>query len=175
MLESLDRLCKDLEEQARFDKDNLKNHYNSHPKNKEGGEGDDLFPPNMTEEEYDNAANILSSNKAYPLGSGKNKITGYITQNDRKIKIKLKQGSYDEFVVYVGDDVTGEVITYYIKKYPEIIQQANPFVSGNIKNKYKSDLDGKFEGLKIFNPKPNMSQKEKEDIIYKIYNNIKLS
>lgn len=164
----------ELEEQARFKSNNLQRHYIKHPLNKEGGDGDMLFPIDMTPEEYNDAAHILSSSQGYPLGSSRDLVTGYINQDGRKVKIRHNEGSFNDFVVYVGDDVTGDVITYYIKQYEAIISQANPFTAGNIGSKYKCDLDGGFVGMQVFEPRRSMSTEEIEDITYKIEHNIPL-
>ena len=128
----------------------------------------------MSEEEYDDAADALSSADALPLGSGKDVVTGYITQYDQKIKLRRVEGNIDEFVVYEGGDIDGSVLTYYMKSHKKILQQANPFTPGELKSKYKSDLDGGLEGLKVLIPPKGMSSEEIEDIVYKLENGIPL-
>lgn len=160
-------------DEARFNGQNRREHYLKHIEKREG-RGDLLFPDNMTEEEYDDAAHLLSSSEGKPLGTGRNQIMGYVSQSGYKVKIKRLQGSENEFVAYVGDDITGEVITYYIKNYAELMAQANPFERGRLDRKYKSDLDGKFIGLNAFIPRRNLSEDEIDDIKYKITHNIPL-
>ena len=73
-----------------------------------------------------------------------------------------------------GGDIDGSVITYYMKSHKKILQQANPFTPGELKSKYKSDLDGGLEGLKVLIPPKSTSSEEIEDIVYKLENGIPL-
>lgn len=94
-------------------------------------------------------------------------MQGYITQNNRKVKFK-KYNSNFEFGVYIGDDITGTAITYFMKPFSQIIKNANPYIeSEDMSDKYKSDLDGKFRGLKYF-PIGDLTLEEANKITNKI-------
>lgn len=169
----LDKIS-ELEEQAHFSELNKIQHHMRHVVKHEGGKNDELFDTNLTADEYDELAHKLSSASASPLGSSPNEVQGLIDQAGRKVKFFKLEGSKKEFVIYVGDDLTGTVITYFINDYPQIMTQANPFVRGKLMNKYKCDLDGNYRGLSAFIIPKKMSSDEVEDIRYKIENDIPL-
>lgn len=74
-------------------------------------------------------------------------VQGYIDQEGRKVKFK-KFSSLYEFGVYVGDEITGDAITYFLKPFKQIIEDSNPFsVDNSPLRRYKCDLDGKFRSL----------------------------
>lgn len=147
-----DRLI-ELEEQAQLEEPNLTDHYEKHIIIR-GNLGDDLFPENMTKDEYNAACHLLSSTTAKPIGSGKANNQGFITQTGRKIKFKCIDKNMHEFVVYVGDDISGKAITYYNTSYQNIINTCNPYkyFLTDLDYIYKCDLDGKLNGITAFTP-----------------------
>ena len=100
---------------------------------------------------------------------------GYITQSGRKVKIKKLKGPYlCQFVSYIGDDSDGDIITYFVQPWDKIVYKANPYISGNKSYKYKSDLNGKYNGLNIFMPPLSMNEDEYHSIRNKIIRGDKL-
>lgn len=113
----------------------------------------------LTEEQYEEYADALTSYPAIPIGTGQNyDIYGYIAQNGKKVKfVELTNGA--ALGVYVGNSITGRAISYYHDNdISATLFRANPFrrlTSTAEDLRYKSDLDGKFEGLKFFKPITN--------------------
>ena len=177
-----DSISLDLLEMARFDRseNNLAkfiDHHNRHKRYIIDGKAYD-----MTEDEYDDAADALSSYPAIPIGTGTEEgIVGYITQDGRKIKfIQIPGGAF--MVAYIGDDVTGEAKTFYYTSIASLYYSANPFRELSDKggdHRYKSDLDGGFDGLKFFKPVTNgkraVTKEEVKQIKDDILNNRPIS
>lgn len=114
------------------------------------------IPLGMTRKEYREVTDILTSYPAVPFGKDEEyDVVGYVAQNDRNVKfIRLSSGA--ALGVYEGDPITGTAIDYYHDNdINATIFRANPFrrlVKGAEDLRYKSDLDGKFKGLKCFKP-----------------------
>ena len=109
----------------------------------------------MTEEEYDDNADSLSSFPGVPIGSGTEEdVIGYVTQDGKKVKfIEIPGGAF--MVSYIGDDVSGIARTFYYADIDELLFKANPYhriLSGEKDHRYKSDLDGGFIGIRFFKP-----------------------
>lgn len=159
--EELDKICK-LEEQSKFQRKNNNTHYNKHIVNKDGKDGENF--DFTTKESYAESVKLLSESPSTYMQrvNNSNTIIGYISQQNRKIK------NYYQIIVYIGDAITGTIITYYTVSWGQLIKQANPFLSGNKNYKYKFDLDGKFEGLNIFSPPNSMPEDKYHEIRNKI-------
>ena len=160
----------ELEEQAHLREPNLTTHYDKHI-NRGGNIGDELFPKGMTKEQYDELCHALSSTTdVEPIGVGKDLVQGFITQTGRKIKFKRIKSGFNEFVVYVGDDIAGTAITYYNTTFSRILRMSNPYVSrySDINYVYKSDFDGKFIGLDKFTPESDLTEDQFHEIRNKI-------
>lgn len=114
-------------------------------------------PLGMTREEYKEVTNILTSYPAVPFNINNKEydVIGYVAQNNRNVKfIRLNSGA--ALGIYEGDAIEGEAIDYYHdNSINTTLFRANPFrrlTSTAEDLRYKSDLDGKFEGLKFFKP-----------------------
>lgn len=143
-LQQLNELAKYHREKDDGEK-NFQDHYIKHGK-----------PLGLTEEQYEQYTDALTSYPAVPIGQGKDyDVYGYIAQNKNRVKfVKLPAGA--ALGVYVGDPIKGTAISYYHENnFNQIIFRANPFrhlTSAAEDLRYKSDLDGRFEGLKFFKP-----------------------
>ena len=161
-------------DEAHFSKQDLKNH--SKHKAQLGVDSD---------EEYDYITHELTRHPALPIGDYNIKdIIGYINQDGRSIKFVEWRGQLYIFSAYRGDPETGIAITCYPKMIQDIYRKADPynfykFSSGQGDYRYKSDLDGKFEGLKFFDKHPeyhkNTSEENIKIIRDKILKNEKLA
>ena len=124
---------------------NFQDHYKKH------GE-----PLGLTEEQYEEYTEALTSYPAVPFGQGKDyDVFGYTAQNGKNVKfVKIPTGA--ALGVYIGNAITGKAISYYHENdFNQVIFRANPFrhLTDNAEDlRYKSDLDGRFEGLKFFKP-----------------------
>ena len=67
----------------------------------------------LTEEQYEEYTDALTSYPAIPIGTGQNyDIYGYIAQNGKKVKfVELTNGA--ALGIYVGNPITGRAISYY--------------------------------------------------------------
>ena len=132
-------------------------------------------PLGLTEQQYEEYADALTSYPAVPIGNGDDyEIFGYIAQNGRNVKfVKLKSGA--ALGVYEGDPVNGRAISYcHDNNINTTIFRANSFrrLTKNAEDlRYKSDLDGKFVGLNYF--KPIFNQKSNVHITQDEYNTIR--
>lgn len=163
------QILDDLEEQAKFSKSNKQKHAKKHNAEKSFN-----F---KSEEDYGNSAEALTlaHAKELLLNPSSEDVMGYITQSGRKVKIKKIKGPYlCQFVSYIGDDSNGDIITYFVQPWDKIVYKANPYISGNKSYKYKSDLNGKFNGLNIFMPPLSMTEDEYHIIRNKIIRGDKL-
>lgn len=116
----------------------------------------------------------LTKSKASYLGSGA-KIQGYIRQDGRKVKFRKFNNLY-EFGVYIGDDIKGSAITYFLKRKRKIIENSNPFsLTNEPKDRYKCDLDGKFRGLDFYEKPIMTSESKMKELKTKILNGEKLN
>ena len=109
----------------------------------------------MTPEEYDDNADSLSSFPGVPLKAGAHdEITGFITQDNKKVKlVEIPGGAF--MVAYTGPDIGGKVNTFYYAPIEQLLFKANPYHrigDGKEDHRYKSDLDGGFVGLDFFHP-----------------------
>lgn len=144
-----------LLELARFNKEdgflqNFIDHHNRHKSYYVNGKEYTMSP-----EEYDDAADSLSSFPGISFGTGTAEdVVGYITQSNKKVKlIEIPGGAF--MVAYKGDDKMGTVDTFYYSNMNNFIFKANPYHKlrpGDEDNRYKSDLDGRFVGLNYFKP-----------------------
>ncbi len=71
---------------------------------------------------------------------------------------------------YRGNDVTGVGITYHAKPLDKILQDIGPYAPYPLSRKkndyrYKSDLDGGFEGLEFFDNHPEYHEGVDEETI----------
>lgn len=150
----------DLEEQAKFtDENNLNTHYNKHPILVDG------VP--ITKEKYNQMCDELTKSKASYIGSGA-AVQGYICQDGRKVKFRKFNDTY-EFGVYVGDDTTGDAITYFVKPLKKIVDNSNPFsMNTDVNQRYKSDLDGKFRSLDSYRAPMYVNEKKYTELRNKI-------
>lgn len=154
--------------------ENFQIHYEAHGK-----------PLGLTEEQYEEYADALTSYPAIPIGTGQDyDVYGYIAQNNKRVKfVKLANGA--ALGVYVGNPITGRAISYYHENnFNQVLFRANPFRRLTLTAedlRYKSDLDGRFEGLKAFKPitNPNsnigITQEEYRQIRSDIYKRRKIS
>lgn len=159
------------EELAHFEDPNWTDHYNKRIEKSLEAEGEDVYfemPTDMTKEEYDRQAHLLTTAIALPITfENENSVQGYITQRGRKVKFK-KDTSFPAaylYASYIGDDVNGTVITLFKTKWDYIISRANPettILDPRKDYRYKCDLDGGFRGLNIFT---NISNETKEKIL----------
>lgn len=170
-----------LDELARFpkntrrDKQYYDRHWNDH---KDVKNTSDQIMFTYSKKDYDEAAHLLSSYPAIPIGTGDDtEVYGYITQEGRRAKFIKANYGY-AFVVYMlgddGSDENGNTITYMHKNYNDLIFNANPFrklTKNNDDHRYRSDLDGKFIGLNYF--KPIFNQKSNVHITQDEYNIIR--
>lgn len=172
LLTELARFPKRTEEEIR----NFKTHYDKHKSYVING-----VTYTMTPEEYDDSTHYLSSYPAIPIGTGEEyEIFGYIAQDGRKIKFtQIPGGAF--MVAYVGKDVTGEARSFHYTSMEELLYNINPYhkILDYEDHRYKSDLDGKFEGLKFFKPiirgPRAVTQEEVERIKSDILNRRKIS
>ena len=147
------------EELAHFEEPNWTEHHNKRIEKSLEAEGEDAYfeiPPDMTKEEYDRQAHLLTSARALPITSeNATEIQGYITQRGRKVKFE-KDTSFPAayfYASYIGDDINGTVITLFKTKWNYIVSRANPetiILDPRKDYRYKCDLDGGFRGLNIF-------------------------
>ena len=156
----------ELEEQARFtDETNLEVHHDKHPITING--------IRITKEQYNNMCDELTKSQASYVGSGA-PVQGYIRQDGRKVKFKKLNNEY-EFGIYVGDDVYGSAVTYFVRPLRKIMEESNPYsILSDVDRRYKSDLDGKFNRLVKYVPPEYLSRKDFESIKNKILKGIKL-
>lgn len=82
----------------------------------------------------------------------------------------------NEFVVYVGDDIDGEAITYYNTSFNNILNKSNPYKAflTNMDFVYKSDLDGGYLGLDYYTPSSLLTENQFHEIRNKIRNGERL-
>ena len=156
----------ELEEQAKFtDKGNLLAHHEKHPIIIDG--------VRITEDQYNQMCGELTKARASYIGSDA-PIQGYIRQDGRKVKFRKFNNEY-EFGVYAGDEITGSAVTYFIRPLRKIMEESNPYsILSDVDRRYKSDLDGKFNGLAKYVPPEYLSRKDFESIKNKILKGIKL-
>ena len=180
----------ELNELARFNKrgESLKEfrkHFEKHMKvlDKDGN----VVYTYKTEDEYDDAAHELSSFPAIPIG-GKmdDDVLGFIDQEGRHVKFARTIHDY-AFVVFIpssydNSDYYGTAITYFHRPLDEILYGANPYHKlnpGDDDHRYKSDLDGGFDGLNFFKPivggKRGVTKEEAQQIKDDILNGRKIS
>ncbi len=125
-------------------------------------------------EEYQEFTDLLTKYPAIPIGKGTVvDMYGYTTQDYTNAKFiqmradKYALGTYRE-------PVDGETaVTNYPKRLRNILQDADPyrFYRRSIKQgdyRYKSDIDGGFEGLKFFDNHPEYHQDTSEEVINEI-------
>ena len=143
---------------------NFQQHYKKHG-----------IPLGLTEEQYEEYADALTSYPAVPIGKGDDyEIFGYVAQNGKNVKfVKLSNGS--ALGIYINDPIWGRAISYYHdNNIRTTLFRANPFrrLTKNAEDlRYKSDLDGKFIGLNYF--KPILNSKSKIHITQDEYNIIR--
>ena len=125
-------------------------------------------------EEYQEFTDLLTKYPAVPIGKGTLvDMQGYIAQDRTNAKFIQMRGDKYALGVY-EEPVDGETaITNYPKKLQNILRDADPyrFYRRSIKQsdyRYKSDLDGGFEGLKFFDNHPEYHQDTPEEVIEEI-------
>lgn len=157
----LDKIS-ELEEQAKFkDKDKLKAHHEKHHILVNGVK--------ISEEQYNDLCDELTRKDATFLSGRRDTIQGYICQDGVKVKFKRLPGKNCEFGAYIGDAIEGEAMTYFTKPFVDIIRDSNPYSKYNNKDyRYKSDLDGKFKGLDVYEKPLLTTDKEYIEIRNKI-------
>lgn len=125
------------------------------------------------ENEYNQGFHNLTKRSAAPVGKeSSTSINGYKTQTGVKVKYRPFRGNAHlyELGAYKGDDVTGVGLTYYTKPLDKILQDADPYAPYPLSRKrndyrYKSDLDGGFEGLEFFDSHPEYHEGVDEETI----------
>lgn len=136
-------------EEAKFAPDNLQKH--SEHKNQ--------FHLNSLEE-YDESTHNLTRSPASPIGqSTPTEVIGYTNQNGLHVKFTKFNNDIYAFGVYSGDPETGVAVTCFPRSLDSIMKIVDPYnfykKSGKQGDyRYRSDLDGKFEGLKFFDTHP---------------------
>lgn len=158
-----------LEEQARFNKHkrdrgdpnktSFERHYEDHG-----------IPLGLTEEEYDDVADALSEYPAYSLNKGNfEDVKGYITQKGIRVKFIGIKGNTYALVAYTYDDkkdVSIDALTYHHLPLNQVLNKANPYhkLNGKDDYRYKSDIDGRLEGLKLFEDPKYQTKLDQEEI-----------
>ena len=125
------------------------------------------------EDEYDQGLHDLTKRPAAPIGKeSPTGINGYKTQTGVKVKYRPFRGNIHlyELGAYRGNDVTGVGITYYAKPLDKILQDIDPYTPYPLSRKkndyrYKSDLEGGFEGLEFFDNHPEYHEGVDEETI----------
>lgn len=118
----------------------------------------------MTPDEYNEMAHILSSYDAVPIGKGKiYEVHGYETQDGARAKY-VNAGPDYAFVAYDPNttlsnqhdqDVWGQSRTYFHRSLSDILLSANPYhllEQNEDDHRYKCDIGGGLEGLKYLTP-----------------------
>lgn len=104
------KLVEDIEhlDEVYFTSRNLLKHYNKHVVSDEDGL---LKMDNMSADEYNNLADMLSSSKASKINDRQASIIGYVAANGKSVKHDRLNNLT---VVYVDDDIQGhEAISLY--------------------------------------------------------------
>ena len=135
----------------------------------------------LTQEEYDEMAHILSSYRAIPIGRGSNyEVHGYETQDGARAKY-INAGPDYAFVAYdpnadfddeYSQNVWGDARTYFHRSLSDILLSANPYhllEENEDDHRYKCDIGGGLEGLRYLTiekvtPSRRVSPEQAEEI-----------
>ncbi len=154
---------KRLDELATFSPDNLEDHRKHEPEY--GLEND---------EQYQEFTDILTKYPVVPIGKGDiMDVQGYIAQSGARVKfVQIKNDIY-ALAAYKGNVKGQTALTNYPKKLSNILKDADPyaFYRQNEKEddyRYRSDLNGRFEGLKFFDVHPEYHRGTPEEKIREI-------
>lgn len=126
------------------------------------------------DEQYQEFTDILTKYPAVPIGKGViTDIQGYIAQSGAKVKFVQIRNDVYALAAYKGRVEGQTAITNYPKKLNNILKDADPYAFYRQSEKgddyrYRSDLDGRFEGLKFFDNHPEYHRNTSEERIREI-------
>ena len=126
-------------------------------------------------DEYNKFTHELTKHPALPIGQGSSEdVIGYINQNGLSIKFTKFSNNTYAFSVYSGDPETGDAVTCFPRSLNSIMRIADPYrfyrkESGKQGDyRYRSDINGGFEGLKFFDEHPEYHKDTDEGRINEI-------
>ncbi len=154
---------KRLNELATFSPDNLGDHRKHEPEY--GLEND---------KQYQEFTDTLTKYPAVPIGKGDiTDIQGYVAQSGARVKFVQIRNDIYALAAYKGKINGQTALTNYPKKLFNILKDADPYAFYMQSEKeddyrYRSDLDGRFEGLKFFDIHPEYHRGTSEEKIREI-------